>query len=128
MTTVFLDNKIISLGEGKSKSDSKNSAALIALKYLLSLDESCFDNALYIVSRSKNKNNSNSKQKTSNSKDAQNSDNKKELCSPFPKVDFMMEEVKMNGPPGNFLKKRKNSNENDSKVIENECPIRKKLQ
>ena len=117
MTTVFLDNKIVSLGEGKSKSDSKNSAALIALKYLLSLDESCFENANFIINRSKKS--SNSKQKTSNTKDSGN----KILSSPLPKVDFMLEEVKNEG---NFMKKRKNSDEN---IGENEGDaVRKKLQ
>jgi len=108
----------VSLGEGKSKSDSKNSAALIALKYLLSLDESCFENANFIINRSKKT--SNSKQKTSNTKDSGN----KRQNSPLVKVDFLLEEEKNQM---NFLKKRKNSDEN---ILENEGDnaVRKKLQ
>lgn len=116
LTTVFLDNKILSLAEGKSKSESKNTAALMTLKYLLSLDESCFENANFIVNRTKK--NSNSKQRTSTSKELQgNSDQKGQ---------FQMEEVKIENI-GNFAKKRKNSIE-DKLENEGDNLIRKKLQ
>lgn len=117
---MYLDNKIVSLGEGKSKSDSKNNAAIYALKYLLSLDESCFENALFILNRSKK--GSNSKQRNSATKDSQLSANK-ELTSP--RKDFGLEEVKIDME--NFIKKRKASNP-DKLYGEGENPIRKKLQ
>ena len=110
VTTVFLDNKIVSIGEGKSKSDSKNSAAIIALKYLLSLDESCFENAKFILTRSKK--NSNSKQKSSASREMSG------------KKTFYEEEVKLEG---NLCEKRTLSERGGLKEEEGN-EVRKKLQ
>lgn len=122
MTTVSLDNKLISLGDGKSKSDSKNNAAVYALKYLLSLDESCLENARFIATRCKK--GSNSKPKNSATKDSQFSA-QKSLTS---LRNFAMEEeeVKLENID-NFMRKRKGSNV-EKLSAESENLVRKKLQ
>ena len=114
MTTVFLDNKIVSIGEGKSKSESKNSAAMVALKYLLSLDESCFENARFILTRTKK--GSNSKQKSSVSRDISREQSAKKPCYD--------EEVKFEG---NLCEKRTLS-DRGLKEDEEGNQVRKKLQ
>lgn len=121
VTSVYLDNKLISLGDGKSKSDAKNSAALYALKYLLSLDESCLENARFIATRCKK--GSNSKPKNSATKDSLFSA-QKSLTS---LRNFAMEEEVKIENMDNFMRKRKGSNV-EKLSAESENLVRKKLQ